>query len=39
MSQVYYVGPIAALIPADLSLPVSAAWTALVYPMLRVSET
>jgi purine-cytosine permease-like protein len=39
MSQVYYAGPIAALIPADLGLPVSVAWAALVYPVLRVSET
>ncbi|KAK3322000.1 hypothetical protein B0H66DRAFT_619333 [Apodospora peruviana] len=35
MSQTYFTGPIAALIPADLGLPVSATWAALVYPILR----
>ena len=38
MSQVYYVGPIAELIPADIGLPVAASWAALVYPPMRVSE-
>jgi len=37
MSQVYYTGPIAKLIPGDIGLPVAASWTALVYPGLRVS--
>jgi purine-cytosine permease-like protein len=37
MSQIYYVGPIAKMIPGDIGLPVAAAWTALCYPGLRVS--
>ncbi|KAB5513616.1 hypothetical protein GE09DRAFT_1266674 [Coniochaeta sp. 2T2.1] len=35
MSQTHFTGPIAALIPADLGLPVSATWAALVYPLPR----
>ena len=37
MSQAYYVGPIAKMVPADMGLPISAAWAAVVYPGLRVS--
>lgn len=38
MSQVYYVGPIAKMAgPADIGLPIAAAWGGLVYPPLRVS--
>ncbi|PNS15025.1 Purine-cytosine permease fcyB [Sphaceloma murrayae] len=39
MSQVYYVGPIAKLAgPADIGLPVAAAWGGAVYPVLRWLE-
>lgn len=40
MYQTYYTGPIAALVGqgADLGLPVSLAWTALVYPPARWLE-
>ncbi|RDW91817.1 hypothetical protein BP5796_01211 [Coleophoma crateriformis] len=38
MSQAYYIGPIAALVPADMGLPVAAAWSAIVYPPLRYME-
>jgi purine-cytosine permease-like protein len=38
MSQAYYVGPIAAMIPGDIGLPVAAAWAAVSYPGLRVSN-
>lgn len=37
MNQVYFVGPIAKLVPADMGLPVAAAWAGLGYPGLRVS--
>jgi purine-cytosine permease-like protein len=38
MSQAYYVGPIAKMVPADMGLPVAAAWTAIVYPGFRVKS-
>jgi purine-cytosine permease-like protein len=37
MSQLYYTGPIAKLVPADMGLPVAATWSGLVYPLFRVS--
>ena len=39
MSQVYFIGPIAKMIPGDIGLPVAAAWTAICYPGLRVSPS
>ena len=39
MSQVYFIGPIAKMIPGDIGLPVAAAWTAICYPGLRVSSS